>query len=209
MVIMENVEKIIRFDQLWPRGNFPVMVRDTYQDEFAAAHAHDYIEIALVHNGRGTHLNHFKDGKVLANTIIKGDLFTILPGEVHSYANCKSYLVYNLCIGVDFFRTLYAEVASRGECLNAVYLRAFAEHKYFMGKSVTYLAQKGLISARHRESADRVATLGREVLALGAEYHQSRDARVAQRLLEKMRDMLAVERQYLPKVLEQLQNINK
>jgi AraC-like DNA-binding protein/quercetin dioxygenase-like cupin family protein len=109
---MENSAKIIRFDSLWPRGNFPVMVRDTYQDEFAAAHAHDYIEIALVHNGRGTHLNHFKDGKVLDNTIIKGDLFTILPGEVHSYANCKSYLVYNLCIGVDFFRTLYPEVVS-------------------------------------------------------------------------------------------------
>lgn len=117
---MEEVKKIIRFDRLTPKDNFPVMVRDTYQGEFAAAHSHDYIEVALVHNGRGTHLNHFpSDGRKVENTIIKGDLFVILPGEVHSYANCRAYQVYNLCIMVDFFRELYPEL------VNLKYYRQF------------------------------------------------------------------------------------
>ncbi len=118
----------------------------------------------------------------------------------------------NKYFGVEAIEALIADfdaAAGRGECLNAVYLRGFAEHKYFMGKIVTHLAEKRLISAIHRESADHVATLGWEVLALGEEYNQTCDACVAQQLLDKMRDTLAVERQYLPKVLEQLQNIDQ
>ena len=66
-----------------------------------------------------------------------------------------------------------------------------------------------MISAHHCERADRVAEIGKEVLALGGDYNQTRDTRVAQQLIGKMRDTLAVERQYLTKVLEQLQNIDQ
>ncbi|MBQ9786662.1 MAG: helix-turn-helix transcriptional regulator [Lentisphaeria bacterium] len=102
--------KIICLDNLRPREQFPVRIRDTYQAESAEPHSHDYIEVALVHNGRGTHRNHLPDGKVIANTIIKGDIFVMLPGDVHSYANCRGYQVYNLCIGVDFFNSLDPEL---------------------------------------------------------------------------------------------------
>lgn len=103
---METMIKTFQLEKLRPLENIPVKIRDTYQDESAEAHTHDYIEIAMVHNGRGTHLNHFADGRVISNTIIKGDIFVILPGEVHSYANCRGYRVYNLCIATDFFDRL-------------------------------------------------------------------------------------------------------
>lgn len=118
----------------------------------------------------------------------------------------------NKYFGVEAIEALMSEfesAASRGERLNVVYLRGFAEHKYFMGKTVAYLAEKRLISVSHCEDADRVAEIGREVLALGEEYNRSRDARAAQQLIAKMHDTLAVERKYLSKVLEQLQNMDQ
>ncbi|MBO7328506.1 MAG: helix-turn-helix domain-containing protein [Lentisphaeria bacterium] len=145
---MKEVKKIIRFENLWPQGTFPVMVRDTYQAEFAAAHSHDYIEVALVHNGRGTHLNHFPDGRIVSNTIIKGDLFVILPGEVHSYANCRSYQVYNLCIGVDFFRSLYPEVVD---------LKHYEQ--FFSGKRPTEVNQLHLLPSRFRSAENKLRRL--------------------------------------------------
>lgn len=145
---MEEIKKIIRFKNLWPQGTFPVMVRDTYQDEFAAAHSHDYIEVALVHNGKGTHLNHFPDGRVIANTIIKGDLFVILPGEIHSYANCRAYQVYNLCIGVEFFHTLYPELVS---------LKHYK--RFFSGNRPAEVNQLHLLPSRFSSAEDKLRRL--------------------------------------------------
>lgn len=107
---MEKNIKTFYLEKLRPAEDFPLRIRDTYQDESAEPHTHDYIEIALVHNGRGTHLNHFADGRVVSNTIIKGDVFVILPGEIHSYANCRGYRVYNLCVGTEFFGSLDQEI---------------------------------------------------------------------------------------------------
>ena len=65
-------------------------------------------------------------------------------GELSDYLNgtCSGgVLLDDKFFGVEAIEALISEfeaAASRGECLNAVYLRAFAEHKYFMGKSVTY-----------------------------------------------------------------------
>ncbi len=109
---MDRKIKTFYFEKLRPLENIPVKIRDTYQDESAEAHTHNYIEIAMVHNGRGTHLNHFPDGRIVSNTIIKGDIFVILPGEIHSYANCRGYRVYNLCVTTDFFESLDEELCN-------------------------------------------------------------------------------------------------
>ncbi|MBR7120794.1 MAG: helix-turn-helix transcriptional regulator [Lentisphaeria bacterium] len=121
---MSNTIKTFYLEKLRPLENIPVKIRDTYQDESAEAHTHNYIEIAMVHNGRGTHLNHFPDGRIISNTIIKGDIFVVLPGEIHSYANCRGYRVYNLCVDVDFFASLDQEL-----CRLKHYKRFFAPQR--------------------------------------------------------------------------------
>ncbi|MFA6930452.1 MAG: AraC family transcriptional regulator [Lentisphaeria bacterium] len=80
----------------------PVMIRDTYQDDGAVFHKHDYVEIALVRQGHSVHRIQSAGGAVLENSIIKGDVFTVLPGEVHSYVKCKHYRVYNVCLAPSF-----------------------------------------------------------------------------------------------------------
>ena len=136
-------------------------------------------------------------------------------GELSDYLNATcsgGVIAQDKAFGVDAIKALITEfeaAASGEEGLNAVYLRGFAEHKYFIGKIVAYLAENQLISACFCEDAERVDSIGREVLALGVDYNQTGDARVAQQLIGKMRNTLAVERQYLPKVLEQLQNIDQ
>ena len=83
-------------------SDLPVTVRDTPQSEYTAPHIHDYIEIAMVRRGSGIHTQYLPDGEKISNTIIKGDIFTILPGEIHSYENCHNYRVYNICMRCDF-----------------------------------------------------------------------------------------------------------
>ena len=82
----------------------PVMIRDTYQDDGAVFHQHDYVEIALVRQGHSIHRLQSKEGDILKNSIIKGDVFTVLPGEVHSYVKCKHYRVYNVCLAPSFLQ---------------------------------------------------------------------------------------------------------
>lgn len=82
----------------------PVTIRDTYQDNGAVFHQHDFVEIALVRQGHSTHMIQSREGAVLENSIIKGDVFTVLPGEVHSYVKCKHYRVYNVCLAPSFLQ---------------------------------------------------------------------------------------------------------
>lgn len=100
------------WDMLSSADDAPVKLRDTIQGENALAHSHDFIEIAMVHHGKGTHINYFPNGKVIVNTIIKGDVFVIMPGEKHGYANCRGFGVYNICIRQDFFRSLDMELCN-------------------------------------------------------------------------------------------------
>ena len=80
------------WDMLLSGDETPIKIRDTIQGENALAHTHDFIEIVMVHHGKGTHICFPPDGKAVSNTIIKGDVFVILPGEKHAYANCRRFI---------------------------------------------------------------------------------------------------------------------
>ncbi len=88
----------------------PVMVRDSPQERAAAPHTHDYIEIVLVHSGHGLHCLQDSCGNVLTNSIIKGDIFTVLPGEIHFYCECEHFRIYNICVDCEFFASLTDEL---------------------------------------------------------------------------------------------------
>lgn len=79
----------------------PVTIRYSEQSLLVQPHNHDYIEIVMVDQGRGVHYVHSKDGKSIPNAIIKGDIFTVLPGEIHSYNYCHDCKLYNICIKLE------------------------------------------------------------------------------------------------------------
>lgn len=91
----------------------PISVRNSTHGENTEPHTHDYVEIVFIRAGHATHHLHKSDGsEVLANSIIKGDVFTVLPGEVHSYSNSKMFRNYNLCIGREFIEELADDLQS-------------------------------------------------------------------------------------------------
>ena len=93
--------------------DLPFNIRNTIQCEMFEPHTHDYVEIVMVYQGRGLHIIHSADGTTIPNPIIKGDIFTVLPGEIHSYTNCVNSRVYNICISLELleeFRKNLAEM---------------------------------------------------------------------------------------------------
>ena len=70
-------------------------------------HTHDYVEIVFIRAGHATHHLHSRGGNgILSNSIIKGDVFTVLPGEIHSYSNSRMFRNYNLCVGENFMEEM-------------------------------------------------------------------------------------------------------
>ena len=92
-------------------SEIPVSVRNSSQGENADPHMHDYVEIVFVYAGHAIHQRHGKQqDKILSNSVIKGDIFTVLPGEIHSYRGCHNFRIYNLCIARDFLFSLSPEL---------------------------------------------------------------------------------------------------
>ena len=91
----------------------PLSVRNSPHEENTEPHTHDYVEIVFIRAGHAIH--HLHDGSgaaVLSNSIIKGDVFTILPGEIHSYTNSRMFRNYNLCVGKQFMDDMAEELQS-------------------------------------------------------------------------------------------------
>ena len=92
----------------------PVSVRNSPHGENTDPHTHDYVEIVFIRAGHAIHSLHSPDGTLqLSNSIIKGDVFTVLPGEVHSYSDSRMFRNYNLCVG----RTLLDEMTEELQTL--------------------------------------------------------------------------------------------
>ena len=105
--------KTFHMDNFIKQQKIPVSVRNSPHAENTEPHTHDYIEIVFVRAGHATHHLHRKDGtEVLANSIIKGDVFTVLPGEVHSYSNSRMFRNYNLCIGKSLLEEMAGDLQS-------------------------------------------------------------------------------------------------
>lgn len=89
----------------------PLSVRNSTHAENTEPHTHDYVEIVFIRAGHAIHHLHDRTGAVvLSNSIIKGDVFTILPGEIHSYTNSRMFRNYNLCVGKQFMDDMAEEL---------------------------------------------------------------------------------------------------
>jgi len=87
--------------------DLPLSVRNSPHAENTEPHTHDYVEIVFIRAGHATHHLHSRGGNgILSNSIIKGDVFTVLPGEIHSYSNSRMFRNYNLCVGENFMEEM-------------------------------------------------------------------------------------------------------
>ncbi|MGH3147785.1 MAG: AraC family transcriptional regulator [Rubrobacter sp.] len=69
-------------------------------------HDHDFVEVAVVFGGRGTHRTIHGDQPVTS-----GDAFVLKPGVWHAYRGCLRLEVYNCCFGPELLGRELAWVA--------------------------------------------------------------------------------------------------
>ena len=89
----------------------PVTVRQSPQEAQTAPHSHDFMEIVMVRSGYGLQSIHSpREHSVLSSAFLKGDVFTVLPGEIHSYQQCHDFLIYNVCVDYGYLMALSDEL---------------------------------------------------------------------------------------------------
>lgn len=64
-----------------------------------SAHDHDFMEIALIASGSGTHVSTHG-----VQTVRRGDFFVLRPGAWHGYRDCQTLHVYNCCCAPELLR---------------------------------------------------------------------------------------------------------
>ena len=92
----------------FPAPGFPLSVERTSQELNVPPHTHDFIEIAYVYRGGGTHRmlrpagtlpaapDEATDSAYADYPVSVGDVFVITPGEQHTYLDTEGLFLYNL-----------------------------------------------------------------------------------------------------------------
>ena len=75
--------------------SFPLVVGNVKQQSYMEPHDHDFIEIALVSRGTAVHCVYEKDRR-LSYGLVLGDVYSILPGEVHGYLHGRDFSLYTI-----------------------------------------------------------------------------------------------------------------
>ena len=83
-------EKIFRIE------NFPLMATYASQLPSMPPHCHDFIEIVLIGQGHSIHNIHTGESGELSYGLIQGDVFSVMPGEIHEYSESKNLVIYNI-----------------------------------------------------------------------------------------------------------------
>jgi AraC family L-rhamnose operon transcriptional activator RhaR len=157
--------------QVFSSNHAPVTANDHLLDGDYVPHDHDFMEVAVVFGGRGTHRTIHGD-----QPISSGDAFVLRPGVWHAYHRCRSLRVYNCCFGAELLRRelawiseepalgrlLQSDPASQG--LHGVERLKLADESLEICRR--YLDALGRDGDREPSSA-RVEGIGRLLLFLG------------------------------------------
>jgi len=98
--------------ELFEDMEFPVRIMRCKDHPYACVHTHDFYEFVYVSHGIGRHITRLKDTATRGATnmkhtnIIKGDLFSILPGEAHGYSETRSFRIYNILFLPEFINNI-------------------------------------------------------------------------------------------------------
>ncbi|MBE6402935.1 MAG: helix-turn-helix domain-containing protein [Lentisphaerae bacterium] len=76
--------------------DFSLHVEKARQREFMVDHGHDFIELVLVSSGKSLHRIAAPAGAKASYGLIRGEVFTVMPGEIHSYCDSKNFEIYNV-----------------------------------------------------------------------------------------------------------------
>lgn len=86
-----TAEKFFRFT------DFPLSCDLAPQHDSMEPHTHDFTEIVFIAKGTTSHTF----GNSNPARLIRGDIFSVLPGEVHSYNLSSNFEIYNLALDLD------------------------------------------------------------------------------------------------------------
>ena len=90
--------------------DFPLHVAKARQQEFMADHGHDFIELVLVSSGKSLHRMVVPESENASYGIIRGEVFSVMPGEVHSYCDSKNFEIYNIAFLPQVIANEFAEL---------------------------------------------------------------------------------------------------
>ena len=90
--------KIYLAEKVFRHEDFPLMVTYAPQRVSMPPHHHDFIEIVLIGQGHSIHTVQAGEAGELSYGLIQGDVFSIMPGEIHKYSESKHLVVYNLAL---------------------------------------------------------------------------------------------------------------
>ena len=76
-------------------ASFPLFVGNVKQQSYMEPHDHDFIEIALVSCGSAIHCV-YENGVRRSYGLVLGDVYSILPGEVHGYLHGRDFSLYTI-----------------------------------------------------------------------------------------------------------------
>jgi len=82
--------------EVFRAGSIPIAANDVYGEDGIPKHTHEYLEIAIVSRGRGSHVTH--DGRV---PIEVGSVVLIRPGTWHSYQDADHLWTFNLYLAPE------------------------------------------------------------------------------------------------------------
>ena len=97
--------------------NFPLHVAKARQQEFMVDHGHDFIELVLVSSGKSLHRLASSTSNNASYGLIRGEVFAVMPGEVHRYCDSKNFEIYNIA---------FLEKVIAAECAELAELPGFA-----------------------------------------------------------------------------------
>jgi len=98
-------------EKMFAQPDFPLSISYARQRQAMVPHYHDFIEIVLVAQGHTIHNIHLQDGREVSYGLIQGDLFSILPYEVHGYSDSKNLVIYNVAFNPELISAELPELS--------------------------------------------------------------------------------------------------
>ena len=100
---MPQTEKKYSLEKLSRYKGYGMVLFSRDQGRLCEKHCHEFIEIVLVRGGYTNHVifdNQCRKEK--SYSLMRGDFFVIMPGEIHSFCNNRNLQLFNLAVDPTF-----------------------------------------------------------------------------------------------------------
>lgn len=108
--------RLYHSSDFFPQPDFPLTLELASQRSSMIPHGHDFIELVLVSRGCSVQRITYANGCTERYGIIRGDVFSVFPGEVHSYENSRHFEIYNLAFQPSVLANEWPELMQIPSC---------------------------------------------------------------------------------------------